>query len=189
MNVQFKVLAILGTRPEAIKLAPIIRTLQQRDGISIAVCLTGQHKQLVEPVISFFDIKVDYDLNIMSHNQSLFDITIKSLGGLKRTISSFQPDWILVQGDTTATFVSALAGFYSGVKVAHIEAGLRTYNKRAPFPEETNRVLTTHLSDLHFAATDQAKENLLKEGVAASDIYVVGNPVIDAVRIAQKQIR
>ena len=172
VKLKLKVLVILGTRPEAIKLAPIIHTLQERDDISLAVCLTGQHEQLVEPIISFFDIKVDYDLKIMSEDQSLFDITAKSLRKMQHTIASFQPDWILVQGDTTATFASALSGFYSGVKVAHIEAGLRTYNKHAPFPEEINRILTTHLSDLHFAATDRAKENLLQEGVAESNITV-----------------
>ncbi len=184
-----KILVVFGTRPEAIKLAPIIHALKQRDDLSIAVCLTGQHRHMVEPVIAFFDLNVDYDLNIMQHDQSLFDITTKSLRGLQRTISAFQPDWMLVQGDTTTTFVAALAGFYGGVRVAHVEAGLRTYRKYSPFPEEMNRVLTTHLSDIHFAATDQAKDNLLKEGIVESNIYVVGNPIVDAMLMTQEKMQ
>ncbi|ETW99301.1 MAG: UDP-N-acetylglucosamine 2-epimerase [Candidatus Entotheonella factor] len=188
-NAKIKILAVFGTRPEAIKLAPIIHTLKQRPDMTVAVCLTGQHRQMVKPVISFFNLNIDYDLDIMSQDQSLFDITAKALHGLQQTIASFQPDWILVQGDTTTTFTSALAGFYSGTKVAHIEAGLRTYHKYAPFPEEINRVLTTRLSDIHFAATDRARDNLLKEGIDEANIYVVGNPIIDAMLMTEEKIR
>ncbi|WP_089718848.1 non-hydrolyzing UDP-N-acetylglucosamine 2-epimerase [Candidatus Entotheonella palauensis] len=188
-NAKIKILAVFGTRPEAIKLAPIIHTLKQRPDMTVAVCLTGQHRQMVKPVISFFNLNIDYDLDIMSQDQSLFDITAKALHGLQQTIASFQPDWILVQGDTTTTFTSALAGFYSGTKVAHIEAGLRIYHKYAPFPEEINRVLTTRLSDIHFAATDRARDNLLKEGIDEANIYVVGNPIIDAMLMTEEKIR
>ncbi len=184
-----KVFVILGTRPEAIKLSPVIIELQRRSSIDTTVCVTGQHETLVDQVISFFNIKVNYNLNIMKKNQSLFDITTRSLDGLNKIISSDNPDWIIVQGDTTATFVSALAAFYRKVKVAYIEAGLRTRNKFSPFPEEINRVLTSHLADQHFAPTQGAKVNLIKEGISKERIHVVGNPVIDALVMTQNKIQ
>ncbi|MBM4277115.1 MAG: UDP-N-acetylglucosamine 2-epimerase (non-hydrolyzing) [Deltaproteobacteria bacterium] len=176
-----KILFLFGTRPEAIKMAPLIREFLTASGeFDIKVCVTAQHREMLDQVLRFFEIKPDFDLNIMKPDQNLFDITLTALEGIKKVISDYRPDWLLVQGDTTTTFVGALAAFYERVKVAHIEAGLRSFNKDAPFPEEMNRVLTTHLSDLHFAPTLKAKENLLREGVPEEKIFVVGNTSIDA---------
>ena len=174
-----KILLIFGTRPEAIKMAPVIKRFQQNSSFNTKICVTAQHREMLDQVLSFFDIKPDYDLNIMKPNQSLFDITANTLKELKPVLDDFQPDLIFVQGDTTTAFVGALAGFYKKIKIAHIEAGLRSHNKYSPFPEEMNRVLAGHLSDYHFAPTQKAKENLYKEGIK-DNIYVVGNTVIDA---------
>ena len=178
-----KVLVVLGTRAEAIKLAPIILDLRRRSGINLMVCLTGQHRHMVDPVLSWFDIPVDDDLQIMVENQSLAHVTANVLTGMDRVLDSFHPAWILVQGDTTSAFAASLAGFYRRVPVAHVEAGLRSYQKQFPFPEEVNRILTTHLSDVHFAPTQQARANLLKEGIPGDRVQVVGNPVIDAMML------
>ncbi len=174
-----KILFIFGTRPEAIKLTPVIKKLRQNNCFNIKICVTAQHREMLDQVLNFFDIKPDYDLNIMKPNQSLFDITADTLKGLEGVLDEFQPDLIFVQGDTTTAFVGALAGFYKKIKIAHIEAGLRSHNKYSPFPEEMNRVLAGHLSDYHFAPTQRAKENLFKEGIK-DNVYVVGNTVIDA---------
>lgn len=171
-------LFIFGTRPEAIKLAPLIVKL--KDVGNIQVCVTGQHREMLDQVLQFFSIVPDYDLNIMMENQSLFTVTSKSLKLLEKVIKESQPDLIIVQGDTTTTFVGALAGFYNKIKVAHIEAGLRSFHKFSPFPEETNRVLVSHIADYHFAPTDKAKENLLRESISEENIFVIGNTVIDA---------
>ena len=178
-----KVLVVLGTRAEAIKLAPIILDLRRRSGINVMVCLTGQHRHMVDPVLSWFDIPVDDDLQIMVENQSLAHLTATVLTGMDRVLDSFHPAWILVQGDTTSAFAASLAGFYRRIPVAHVEAGLRSYQKQFPFPEEVNRILTTHLSDVHFAPTQQARANLLKEGIPGDRVQVVGNPVIDALML------
>lgn len=171
-------LFIFGTRPEAIKLAPLIVKL--KDIGNIQVCVTGQHREMLDQVLQFFSIVPDYDLNIMMENQSLFTVTSKSLRLLEKVIKESQPNLIIVQGDTTTAFVGALAGFYNKIKVAHIEAGLRSFHKFSPFPEETNRVLVSHIADYHFAPTDKAKENLLRESISEENIFVVGNTVIDA---------
>ena len=184
-----KILFFFGTRPEAIKMAPLIKEFQKSSaGFDIKVCVSAQHREMLDQVLLFFEIKPDFDLNIMQQNQNLFDITTEALNGIKEVMSHYKPNWLIVQGDTTTTFVGALAAFYEKVRVAHIEAGLRSFNKHAPFPEEMNRVLTTHLSDIHFAPTIRAKENLLREGVLEDQIFVVGNTSIDALFLCLKKI-
>lgn len=171
-------LFIFGTRPEAIKMAPLIAELR---GIGdVRVCVTGQHREMLDQVLQFFSIKPDYDLNIMVKNQSLFMAASRSLKLLERVAEESLPDLILVQGDTITAFVGALTGYYKKIKVAHIEAGLRSFNKFSPFPEEMNRTLAGHIADYNFAPTRNAKNNLLKENISAKKIFVVGNTVIDA---------
>ena len=176
---KIKIISIFGTRPEAIKMAPLVKILEKSKYIESLVCVTAQHREMLDQVLSIFDIKPNYDLNIMEPNQTLEKITTKALNGLSEVIKKEKPDLILVHGDTTTTFSGALAGFYNKVKVGHIEAGLRTNSKYEPFPEEINRVLTSRLTDFHFAPTDFSKQNLLKENIKDS-IYVTGNTVIDA---------
>jgi UDP-N-acetylglucosamine 2-epimerase (non-hydrolysing) len=177
----YKVLLVLGTRPEAIKLVPVIKKLKEyHSKFATIVCVTGQHRKMLDQVLAIFDIFPDYDLNIMKKNQDLFDITIKSLKGLKKVIEEVQPDIVLVQGDTTTAFIAGLAAFYCKIPVGHVEAGLRTYNKYNPFPEEKNRHLLSVLTDYHFAPTKWSKSNLLKEGIPSENIWVTGNTVIDA---------
>jgi UDP-N-acetylglucosamine 2-epimerase (non-hydrolysing) len=175
---KYRFLFIFGTRPEAIKLAPLISKL--RDIGDVRVCVTGQHREMLDQVLQFFSIVPNYNLNVMVKNQSLFTVTVRSLKLLEKVIKESRPDLIIVQGDTTTAFVGALAGFYNKIKVAHIEAGLRSFHKFSPFPEETNRVLVSHIADYHFAPTDKAKENLLRESISGENIFVVGNTVIDA---------
>ncbi|HQA59872.1 MAG TPA: UDP-N-acetylglucosamine 2-epimerase (non-hydrolyzing) [Tepidanaerobacteraceae bacterium] len=182
-----KILSIFGTRPEAIKMAPLVKELQQRDCFQCEVAVTAQHRQMLDQVLSLFGINVDYDLNIMTDRQSLFSITTKALLGLRDVLDSSKPDMVLVHGDTTTTFAGALAAFYDGIKVGHVEAGLRTHNKWLPFPEEMNRKLTGALADLHFAPTRTARKNLLREGVSSQNIFVTGNTVIDALRTTVKE--
>jgi len=174
------VLLIFGTRPEAIKLAPVIQELRTHAGIKPVVCVTGQHREMLDQVLSLFKIQPDYDLNIMQANQSLFDITGQALSKIEMVLKDERPDLVLVQGDTTTAFVGALASFYQKIPVGHVEAGLRTYNKYSPFPEEMDRVLIDHLADLCFVPTKRAQQNLLREGVAKEGIFVTGNTVIDA---------
>jgi len=184
-----RILFFFGTRPEAIKMAPLIKEFQKSSGgIDVKICVSAQHREMLDQVLHFFEIQPDFDLNIMQQNQDLFDITIEALKGINEVMSRYKPDCLIVQGDTTTTFVGALAAFYEKVKVAHIEAGLRSFNKQAPFPEEMNRVLTTHLSDIHFAPTIRTKENLLREGVLEDNIFVVGNTSIDALFLCLKKI-
>lgn len=171
-------LFILGTRPEAIKLAPLIRTLAAAG--KVKVCSTGQHRQMLDQVLGFFSIVPDYDLRIMGRDQTLFTVTARALARLEGVIDDARPDLILVQGDTTTAFTGALAGFYRKIPVAHIEAGLRSFDKFSPYPEEMNRLLVSRLADYHFAPTKKARENLLSEGVPPRKIFVVGNTVIDA---------
>lgn len=175
-----KLLFIFGTRPEAIKMAPLILLAKTMKIFEVQVCVTGQHKEMLGQVLNFFSIEPDYNLSVMQQNQSLFDMTAAILKGLEHVFVAARPDIVLVQGDTTTAFVGALAAYYNKIPVAHIEAGLRSDNKYSPFPEELNRMLVGVLADLHFAPTSRAEENLLREGKAVSDIYMVGNTVIDA---------
>ena len=177
-----KIITIFGTRPEAIKMAPLVKELERREEIESKVCVTAQHREMLDQVLELFDIQPDFDLNIMETRQTLTGITNKVLEGLEEVFEKEKPDMILVHGDTTTTFAGALAAFYQQIKVGHVEAGLRTFNKYFPFPEEMNRKLTGSLTDLHFAPTDGSKENLLREGVKENDIYVTGNTVIDAMK-------
>lgn len=179
---KIKVLSIFGTRPEAIKMAPIIKEIEKCEHISQEVCVTAQHREMLDQVLDIFNITPNYDLNIMTKNQTLTDITINALKGLEDILEKSKPDIILVHGDTTTTFVGSLAAFYKKIKIGHVEAGLRTYNKYEPFPEEMNRKLTGAMADLHFAPTILSKENLLKENVCEKDIFVTGNTSVDCVK-------
>jgi len=175
-----KLLFIFGTRPEAIKMAPLIAACKQQPDVWEAkVCITAQHREMLDQVLDFFDIKADYDLSLMKPNQTLFDITALGLKGLETILQQEKPDVVFVQGDTTTAFVGALAAFYQKIKVAHIEAGLRSGDKYSPFPEEVNRKLVSAVTDFHFAPTKNAADNLAKENVA-NNVYVTGNTVIDA---------
>jgi UDP-N-acetylglucosamine 2-epimerase (non-hydrolysing) len=180
---KLRVMSIFGTRPEAIKMAPLVKALEQNEQIDSLVCVTAQHRKMLDQVLEIFDIVPDYDLDIMKDRQSVTGITTRVLEGLGQVIQDAQPDIVLVHGDTTTTFAGALATFYNKVKIGHVEAGLRTYNKHEPFPEEMNRVLTTSLADLHFAPTSKARDNLLKEGINEDTIFVTGNTAIDALKI------
>ncbi len=183
-----KVLTVFGTRPEAIKMAPLVKELERhREKITCRVAVTAQHREMLDQVLSLFSITPDHDLDIMKPDQSLFDITTRALEGLREVILGEKPDLILVHGDTTTTFVAALAAYYLQIPVGHVEAGLRTGNKYSPFPEEMNRHLTGVLADLHFAPTPKARENLLGEGVPGGKIYVTGNTVIDALLATVKK--
>lgn len=177
---KIKVLTIFGTRPEAIKMAPLVKELEKREEIESKVCVTAQHREMLDQVLNLFDIKPEYDLNIMKTRQSLTGITTKVLEGLEEVFTEEKPDMILVHGDTTTTFAGSLAAFYQQIKIGHVEAGLRTFDKYFPFPEEMNRKLTGALADLHFAPTESSKRNLLREGIDESIIKITGNTVIDA---------
>ena len=177
-----KVLSVFGTRPEAIKMAPLVKELERRENIDSIVCITAQHREMLDQVLEIFDIKPDFDLNIMQTRQTLSGITTSALNGLSEVIAEAVPDIVLVHGDTTTTFAGSLAAFYNKVKVGHVEAGLRTYNNYSPYPEEVNRKLTGVLAELHFAPTNQNRENLLKENVSENGIYITGNTVIDALK-------
>lgn len=179
-----KVMLVFGTRPEAIKMAPLIIELKKRKNIETKVLITAQHREMLDQVMEVFEIKPDFDLNLMKHGQTIFDITNGVLYGVGEVIDEYRPDLLLVHGDTTTTFASALAGFYKQVAVGHIEAGLRTNNIYAPYPEEMNRQLTTRLCTYHFAPTISNRENLLKENVLDKNIAVTGNTVIDALKYA-----
>ncbi|MCX6250388.1 MAG: UDP-N-acetylglucosamine 2-epimerase (non-hydrolyzing) [Bacteroidetes bacterium] len=184
-----KTLFVFGTRPEAIKLAPVIEEFRKhRDRFEMKVCLTAQHRQMLDQVVDFFSIPVDYDLDLMRDNQSLSELAANCLIGLNQVLMTFKPDIIFVQGDTTSSFIGALAGYFHHIKVAHIEAGLRSGDKFSPFPEEINRILTGHIADYHFAPTETAKENLIREGIR-ENIMVVGNTVVDALMEAMKRIQ
>jgi UDP-N-acetylglucosamine 2-epimerase (non-hydrolysing) len=176
-----KVLTVFGTRPEAIKMAPVIKELEKYPTVfNSKVCVTAQHRQMLDQVLSLFEISPDYDLNVMKPGQDLFDVTCNVLQGLKPILENEKPDIVLVHGDTTTTMAASLAAYYCKVRVGHVEAGLRTHNKFSPFPEEINRKVTGALADVHFAPTETARLNLLNEGNDASQIYITGNTVIDA---------
>ena len=175
-----KILFIFGTRPEAIKIVPLTRAFESYNSkFEVRVCVTAQHREMLDQVLTFFDIKPDYDLNLMKENQTLFDITSNGLNGVEEVLDNYSPDFIFVQGDTTTAFVGALSGFYRKIKVVHIEAGLRSGNKYSPYPEETNRALIDHIANYHFAPTQKARQNLFSEGIK-ENVYVVGNTSVDA---------
>lgn len=184
-----KVLFVFGTRPEAIKMAPVIKVFQADADFEVEVCVTGQHRSMLNQVLSIFNIKPDYDLNIMTEEQTLTDITCFVLQKLQPILINSKPDWVLVHGDTTTTFATSLAAYYQKIAVAHIEAGLRTYNMYSPWPEEINRQLTGRVAKLHFAPTEAAQANLLAESISAKNIHVTGNTVIDALLQALAYIK
>ena len=175
-----KIFIVFGTRPEAIKMAPVVKEIEKHSELKGIVCVTAQHRQMLDQVLRIFDISPDYDLDIMRPNQDLFDITANTLVGLKDILRREQPDIVLVQGDTTTAFAAGLAAYYLRIPIGHIEAGLRTHNKYSPFPEEINRHLLSTLADFHFSPTEWSKSNLLKEGIPSESIWVTGNTVIDA---------
>ena len=179
---KLRVMSVFGTRPEAVKMAPLVKELEKHSEIESIVCVTAQHREMLDQVLELFDIKPDYDLDIMKDRQTLTGITTRVLEGMEKVLDEAKPDIVLVHGDTSTSFVAALAAFYKQIKVGHVEAGLRTFNKYEPFPEEMNRKLTGSLADLHFSPTPLAKENLLAERVSEEHIYVTGNTVIDAIK-------
>lgn len=180
---------VFGTRPEAIKMAPLVKEFEKFPSeFEISVCVTAQHRQMLDQVLEFFEIKPDYDLNLMKPNQSLNSITADILIGLKPILEDFNPDYVLVHGDTATSTAAALAAYFAQCKVGHVEAGLRTFNKWSPFPEEMNRQITGRLTDIHFAPTSQSKQNLLREGVLPETIIVTGNTVIDALHKSVKKV-
>lgn len=183
---KLKVMTVFGTRPEAIKMAPLVLELEKRDNVESIVCLTAQHREMLDMVMDMFGIKADYDLNIMQQRQTLAGITTKALGGLDEVMAEAKPDVVLVHGDTTTTFAGSVAAFYNKIKVGHVEAGLRTYDKYSPFPEEMNRKLTGSIADFHFSPTIANKNNLLKEAIDEKAIYITGNTVIDAIKYTVK---
>ena len=182
-----KVMTVFGTRPEGIKMAPIIKELEKRENIESVICVTGQHREMLDQVLKIFDIKPDYDLNIFKSGQTLTEITTKSLQGLEEIILKENPDVLLVQGDTTTVFTGALAAFYQKVKIGHVEAGLRSGNIYSPYPEEANRKLTGIITDYHFAPTERNRQNLLKEDYPDNKIFITGNTVIDALKYVTKE--
>lgn len=177
-----KVMLVFGTRPEAIKMCPLVRELQTRGGLETVVCVTGQHRQMLDSVLNTFGVTPEYDLSIMKDKQTLFDVTVNILEKIRGVLEKEQPDVVLVHGDTTTTFAAALACFYLGIKVGHVEAGLRTYNIHSPYPEEFNRQAVGIVSEYNFAPTDLARDNLLREGKRPESIFITGNTAIDALK-------
>jgi UDP-N-acetylglucosamine 2-epimerase (non-hydrolysing) len=175
-----KILTVFGTRPEAIKMAPVIKALQDSQNFSVSVCVTAQHREMLDQVLELFEIKPDYDLNIMEPGQDLFDVTSKVLLGIKKVLLDAKPDLVLVHGDTTTSMTTSLAAYYLQIAVGHVEAGLRTHNIYSPFPEEVNRQITGRVATYHFSPTEHARQNLLTEQIANEQIVVTGNTVIDA---------
>ena len=182
MNKKIRVMSVFGTRPEAIKMAPLVKELEKSEHIENLVCVTAQHREMLDQVLEIFEIKPNYDLNIMKDRQTLTGITTRVLEGMEGVLEEAKPDIVLVHGDTSTTFVTALAAFYKQIPVGHVEAGLRTYNIYEPFPEEMNRKLAGAIATLHFSPTPLAKNNLLKEAVDEDVIYITGNTVIDALK-------
>ncbi|WP_047246859.1 non-hydrolyzing UDP-N-acetylglucosamine 2-epimerase [Maribacter thermophilus] len=185
MKLKKKILIVFGTRPEAIKMAPLVKEFQKHtDEFETKVCITAQHREMLDQVLSFFEIKPNYDLDLMKPNQNLYSLTADIITGLKPVLEEFVPDYVFIHGDTTTTMATSLAAFYSGAKVCHVEAGLRTFNMKSPFPEEMNRCVTGVVSQIHFSPTKTSKENLLKENKQAESIVVTGNTVIDALQFS-----
>lgn len=188
MAPKHKILIVFGTRPEALKLAPVIAAFRRNPEFRIWTCLTGQHREMVDQVLRLFKIRVDFDLDLMEKGQTLSDLTSRLFPKMSLVLQKIKPDLIMVQGDTTTAFAVALKAFYRRIPVAHVEAGLRTFNKFQPFPEEINRVLISHLGDLHFPPTPAARANLLREGISAKNIFVTGNTVVDALREVRSRL-
>ena len=185
-----KIVLIFGTRPEAIKMAPVIKELEKHPAeFKTVVCVTAQHREMLDQVLDLFEIKPDYDLDIMKPGQDLFNVTCNVLQGLKKVLAAEQPDIVLVHGDTTTTMAASLAAFYCQIPVGHVEAGLRTHNKFSPFPEEINRQVTSRIADFHFAPTETARQNLLAESVNENTIFITGNTVIDALLMVVDKVR
>ena len=182
-----KILSVFGTRPEAVKMAPIVKLLAQTAGVESRVCVTAQHRQMLDQVLSLFEIKPDYDLDLMRDDQSMAQLSANIFTRLDPVLDDFKPDWVLAVGDTTTVVTTSLLAFYRQIKFGHVEAGLRTHNKWHPFPEEINRRLATVIADLHFAPTEWSQGNLLREGVDPKTIVVTGNSVIDALKFVSKQ--
>lgn len=182
-----KILSVFGTRPEAVKMAPIVRQLAGTKGIESRVCVTAQHRQMLDQVLDLFEIQPNYDLDLMRDDQTLADLSASIFTHLDPVLTDFQPDWILAQGDTTTVAITSLLAYYRRVRFGHVEAGLRTRDKWQPFPEEINRRVAGVIADLHFAPTDWARQNLLREGIDDSIIKVTGNPVIDALNVVKQQ--
>lgn len=189
MSTQLKVLTVFGTRPEAIKMAPVVHAIARAEGIDSKVCVTAQHRQMLDQVLELFDIKPDFDLDLMRPGQDLTDITSNVLLGMRTVFKKWRPDWVLVHGDTTTTLATSLAAYYEKIAVGHVEAGLRTGNIYSPWPEEMNRRIAGAISGVHFAPTETAKANLLREGYSASNIIVTGNTVIDALLDVVQRVR
>ena len=183
-----RILLCFGTRPEAIKMAPVIHELQKQK-IKFEVCVTAQHREMLDQVLKFFEIIPEYDLNIMQPGQSLNSLSSVILGDIDKVLEEVKPDLVLVQGDTTTAFIAALAAFNRNIKIGHIEAGLRTYNKQAPFPEEANRQLLSRIADFHFAPTEKAKRNLLNEAVLEADVFLTSNTIVDALEYGKDVIK
>lgn len=182
-----KVMTVFGTRPEAIKMAPLVQELKKRKEIECIVCVTAQHREMLDQVLDTFNIKPDYDLNIMKQGQTLGDVTTRALQGLESVIKEVKPNIVLVHGDTTTTFAGALAAFYNQVDIGHVEAGLRTYDKYSPYPEEMNRQMVTCMADMYFAPTKLSADNLINEGRCKDSIYITGNTAIDAMNVTVKK--
>ncbi|NME67674.1 non-hydrolyzing UDP-N-acetylglucosamine 2-epimerase [Flammeovirga aprica] len=185
-----KILVVFGTRPEAIKMAPLVKEFQKNSvDFDTKVCVTAQHREMLDQVLEFYEIEPDFDLDLMKPNQNLYSLTSDIIVGMKTILEDFQPDYVFVHGDTTTTMAAGIAGFYSGAQVCHIEAGLRTYNKRAPFPEELNRQITGRVADYHFSPTITSKQNLLQENTSEDRILVTGNTVIDALMFSVEKVK
>lgn len=184
-----KILVVFGTRPEAIKMAPVIQMLKQCNGFETRVCVTAQHRQMLDQVLNLFNIVPDFDLDLMKPGQELTDITCNVLIGVRNVLRDWCPDWVLVHGDTTTTLAAALASFYEKIPVGHVEAGLRTGNIYSPWPEEMNRRLAGSISSIHFAPTDRARQNLLRENISSDSVHVTGNTVIDTLLCVVERMR
>lgn len=184
-----RIIIIFGTRPEAIKMAPLVKEFQKNKAFDVKVCITAQHREMLDQVLTFFEIIPDYDLDLMKPNQNLHELTARIILNLREVFEDFKPDYTFVHGDTSTTMAASIAAFYSGSKVCHVEAGLRTYNMRSPFPEEMNRRVVGSVADYHFSPTQQAQENLLKEHIPEEQIVVTGNTVIDALLFSLNKIK
>ncbi|WP_262250015.1 non-hydrolyzing UDP-N-acetylglucosamine 2-epimerase [Parapedobacter soli] len=184
-----KNLIVFGTRPEAIKMAPLVKEFKKHSDMDTRVCVTAQHREMLDQVLDFFEIQPEYDLNLMKPGQNLYSLTADIITGLKPVLEEFQPNYVYVHGDTTTTMASSIAAFYAGAQVCHVEAGLRTHNKRAPFPEEINRQIAGRVCDYHFAPTEASRQNLLNENVAEGSILVTGNTVIDALFDSSERVK
>ncbi|OGU61693.1 MAG: UDP-N-acetylglucosamine 2-epimerase, partial [Ignavibacteria bacterium RBG_13_36_8] len=183
-----KILIVFGTRPEAIKMLPVIIELKKSKNWKVKICVTAQHREMLDQILQMFEITPDFDLNLMEKSQTLTHLTAKIFTELQEVFDLFGPDWVIVQGDTTTTMVASIVAFYNGSKVAHIEAGLRTYDKYAPFPEEINRRITSTVTDLHFAPTTGARDALIKEGISKKNIYVTGNTIVDTLLMVKNSL-